>query len=122
MSKLYRAASKSWWVPASAPQRMAVELDDPEQFQAALTAKVQALVDKEGGDKEAMALVNPVLRELGHPEVEQGANVAEQLLNQEPLALLAMEASPELDSPASPEVARRAVAAQEELRLLDLLL
>ena len=122
MNKLYREASKSWWVPASAPQRLAVELDDPEQFQAALTDKVQALVDKAGGDEAAMELVNPVLRELGQQEVEMGANVAEQLLKQDRLALLAMEGSPEVDKPAPPEVARRAVAAQAELQLLDLLL
>jgi hypothetical protein len=122
MSKLFLSANKSWWVPESAPQRLAVQLLDPERYLEAVTQKVQALVDKAGGEQAAMELVNPVLLELGQSPLEPGEPVAEALVAMEPLATLVRDADPEVDSPAPREVAAEAVKAQDQLELLTLLL
>lgn len=123
MSKLFRVANKSWWVPASAPVRLAVRLEPTDSFQAAMLAKVQALVDEAGGEDKALELVNPALQELGLPPLEPGGrSLAELLLETEPLEEMVWSASPERAKPAAPDVAAAAVRAQAELELLDLIL
>ena len=122
MSKLYQTASGSWWVPESNPVSLAVRLSVPELYREAVLAKVRSLVEKAGGEDKALALVNPRLEDLTDISLEPGVvDLAEQLLGMDPLASAVWEADPARDQLADPEMCKAAIAAQEEVGLLELL-
>jgi hypothetical protein len=60
--KLFSAAGKSWWVPEINSASLAVEISSPEQYRAAIRAKVMRLAAAEG--EEAVPLIRQLLGPL----------------------------------------------------------
>ena len=72
--KLAQIANKSWWVPERNRTKLAVEINNPDQYLGAVEEKLLALVEAEGMPKAlqtAQWLMEPdgvVLQETDDPE------------------------------------------------------
>lgn len=120
--KLAQIANKSWWVPERNRTKLAVEINNPDQYLGAVEEKLLALVEAEGMPKAlqtAQWLMEPdgvVLQETDDPEQLVG-----QLLATASLGEMVRAGAPWLAKAASQEDAEEAVSGQPELTLGDFL-
>ena len=120
--KLAQIANKSWWVPERNRTKLAVEINNPDQYLGAVEEKLLALVEAEGMPaalKMAQWLMEPdgvTLQETDSPEQLVG-----QMLATASLGEMVRAGAPWLAAPASQEDAEEAVSGQPELTLSEFL-
>ena len=116
-------AKKSWWVPASHSQKLAVEISRPEEYEQAIRWKMEKLVEAQGLEA-AYKTANQINRGDGGRPLEPPYN-SEHLVNQmlENSRVLEMVnwGSPEKAESASKEDAMFAVKNQAGLNWGDFL-
>jgi hypothetical protein len=110
--------SSGWWVPAEDSVALAVPGGpnmSAHEYRVAFRDKLAALVDKEGREiavRHILYVLDPHNQQSFNTEMSS-EDIAEQLLDVLPWPT----AHPEQTRPASPERARQAVEAQEDLEL-----
>jgi hypothetical protein len=110
-------ANKSWWVPENYGQLLAVQIDQPQQYQQAIVDKMAKLAEEWGGLERALASANNYLRQEGSTYLPKPENV-EQLVefviqNNSRIAEKINEGDPEVANPAPTEEAIYCVNNQE---------
>jgi hypothetical protein len=110
-------ANKSWWVPENHGQLLAVQIDQPQQYQQAIISKMANLAEEWGGLERALASANNYLRQEGSTYLPMPEDV-EQLVefviqNNSRIAEKINEGNPEVANPALPKDAVYCVENQE---------
>jgi hypothetical protein len=110
-------ANKSWWVPENHGQLLAVQIDQPQQYQQAIIDKMANLAEEWGGLERALASANNYLRQEGSTYLPMPEDV-EQLVefviqNNSRIAEMINEGDPEVANPAPPQEAVYCVKNQE---------
>jgi hypothetical protein len=109
-------ANKSWWVPAKNSQLLAVQIDQPEEYQQAVRWKMEALAQEWGLERALMSANNYLTQdgslELPQPEDEEQL-VELVLLNSSRLAEKVNEGDLAVSKPAEPKEAELAAKDQE---------
>jgi hypothetical protein len=109
-------ANKSWWVPEEDGHLLAVQIDQPEQYQQAIIWKMAKLA-QEWGFERALESANIYLRQEGsltlpNPEDEEQL-VKFVIQNNSRIAEKIQAGDPEVSQPAPPDEARYLVENQE---------
>jgi hypothetical protein len=124
--KLVVFQGKSWWVPEENSISLAVQLQDPEDYQEycrAINDKLLDLIAKAGPFPEVLAKVRWAMEPQGVAieETNDPEQLVEQILATASVGEMVRSGAPGLAKPASKEEAQEAVEAQEALELLDFL-
>jgi hypothetical protein len=114
--KLYNVANKYWWVPASAPQTMAVRIRTPQEFLTAIREKMYELaLQTSKEEREDLAQITAGASSEPYHLVNMG-------LEQVSLLECIRAANPETGAKAATETeALEAIANQSEVTLADFL-
>ncbi len=109
MFKTVNFEGKSWWVPAKNSQLLAVQIDQPEEYQQAVRWKMEALA-QEWGLERAVTSANNYLTQDGSlelPPVEDVEFLVELvLLNNSRIAEKVNAGDPAVSKPADPKEAQ----------------
>ena len=124
MFKPVIVAKKSWWVPERNSDLLAVQINQPEEYQQAVRWKMETLAQEWGLDR-ALASANQYLREDGGLELPQPED-EEQLVqfvleNNSRLLEMVSEGDPSVSKPADPKLARITVRHHQSLNWEDFL-
>ena len=107
---------KSWWVPERNSQLLAVQIDQPEEYQQAIRWKMERLA-QEWGLERAVESANNYLKQDGAlelPPVEDEEFLVELvLLNNSRIAEKVNAGDPAVSKPAEPKEAKMSVEDQE---------
>ena len=116
MFKQTIVANKSWWVPEKNSQLLAVQINQPEEYQQAIRWKMEALA-QEWGLQGAIESANNYLKQDGAlelPVVEDEELLVQLVLeNNSRIAEKVNAGDPAVSKPAEPELAKIAVEDQE---------
>ena len=116
MFKPVIVANKSWWVPEKNSQLLAVQINQPEEYQQAIRWKMETLA-QEWGLERAVESANNYLKQDGAlelPLAEDEEQLVELvLLNSSRIAEKVNEGDPAVSKPAEPKLAKIAVEDQE---------
>ena len=117
MFKPVIVANKSWWVPENHGRLLAVQIDQPQQYQQAIIDKMANLAEEWGGLERALASANNYLRQEGStylPIPEDVEQLVEFVIqNNSRIAEMVNEGDPEVANPAPPQEAKYQVENQE---------
>ena len=117
MFKPVIVANKSWWVPENNGRLLAVQIDQPQEYQQAIISKMAKLAEEWGGLERALASANNYLRQEGSTYLPMPEDV-EQLVefviqNNSRIAEMVNEGDPEVANPAPQQEAVYQVENQE---------
>ena len=116
MFKPVIVANKSWWVPEKDSQLLAVQINQPEEYQQAIRWKMETLA-QEWGLERAVESANNYLKQDGAlelPPVEDEEFLVELvLLNNSRIAEKVNAGDPAVSKPAEPKEAKMSVEDQE---------
>jgi hypothetical protein len=116
MFKPVIVANKSWWVPERNSQLLAVQIDQPEEYQQAIRWKMETLA-QEWGLQRAVESANNYLKQDGAlelPLAEDEEQLVELvLLNSSRISEKVNEGDPAVSKPAEPKLAELAAKDQE---------
>jgi hypothetical protein len=119
---LVTVQNKSWWVPEENRFKLAVQVQSPDQYQAAIKDKVLALVQAEGMEK-ALELAAWVMEPQGVQiqPTQDPENLVEQILATVSVGEMTRAGDPYWAKPAPKAEAVSAVEMQDELDLVTFL-
>ena len=116
MFKPVIVANKSWWVPEKNGHLLAVQIDQPEEYQQAIVLKMAKLAE-ELGLEQALEVANWYLRQEGStylPNPEDEEQLVEFVIqNNSRIAEKIQAGDPEVAQPAPPDEAIYQVENQE---------
>ncbi len=121
MFRTINVAGKQWWVPENRGWTLAVQIDSPDQYEAAVNEKLWHLL-QEAGLKRAQAAVRMCAGDFASTIYME--NLDELRVNLPcfmPVAVLIQSGAPEHAEPAPADEARGYVEAQSELDLENFL-
>ena len=118
--KLVNVQSKWWWVPASNPMVLAVQIQTEQEYLPAIKAKLRSLLEAEDKPLEmATWMMEPQGLEV--QPTDDLDNLVEQLLATSSLGEMVRAGAPWNSDPEKPLPAMEAVESQESLNLSDFL-
>ena len=107
---------KSWWVPERNSQLLAVQIDQPEEYQQAIRWKMERLAQEWGLERAVMSANNYLTQEgsLELPPVEDEEYLVQLVLENNSRIMEKVNAGdPAVSKPAEPKLAELAAKDQE---------